>query len=128
MADWTILVSTLRYNCKLAQHNWTYYSLSGKPYALDMYHGEDSGHLIFFVNSRVIMIEFTQKDPKTFNFFIENQLIEFSIKREDRAYSYEVTPQNPEGSQEPEKLFTKHFWIPLIMLIIALNLLVIFLS
>lgn len=111
----------------MAQLNWTYYSLSGKPYALDMYHGEESGHMIFFVNSRVIMIEFKQKDPRTFNFFIENQLIEFSIQKEDEAYSYVVTPQLPKVSSEPEKIFTKHFWMAIILLIIALNLLAIIL-
>ena len=90
-----------------------------------MYHGDDSGHLIFFVNSNVIMIEFGQKEPRDFNFYIENQLIEFKIKKENKDYEYEVTPQKPPEVEVEEKLFTKHFWIPLILLIIALNLLLI---
>jgi hypothetical protein len=110
----------------VAQLNWTYYSLTGRPYALDMYHGEESGHLIFFVNSNVIMIEFGQKESRNFSFFIENQLIEFKIKKENSNYEYVVTPQKPPDVDVEEKLFSKHFWIPLILLIIALNLLVIF--
>ena len=110
----------------MAQLNWTYYSLTGQRYSLDMYHGDDSGHLIFFVNNNIIMIEFSQKESKSFNFYIENQLIELSIKREDSAYDYEITPQSPQEVEDGEKIFTKHFWIPLILLIIALNLLVIF--
>lgn len=109
----------------MAQLNWTYYSTSGRPYALDMYHGEVSGHLILFVNSNVTMIEFSQKEPCSFSFYIENQLIEFNIKKEKTEFKYELTPQKLPQVIGEEKLFTKHFWIPLILLIIALNLLVI---
>ena len=109
----------------MAQLNWKYYAPSGRPYALDMYHGETSGHLIFFVNSNVTMIEFNQKEPRTFSFYIENQLIEFNIKRETTKFEYELTPQKLPEVAIDEKIFTKHFWIPLILLIIALNLLVI---
>lgn len=90
-----------------------------------MYHGEDSGHLIFFVNSDVTMIEFSQKEPRSFNFYIENQLIEFNIKKESTQFEYVLTPQKIPEVADQEKIFTKHFWIPLILLIIALNLLVI---
>lgn len=92
-----------------------------------MYHGEKSGHLIFFVNSNITLIDFEQKSNKKYSFFIENQMIEFSIKKENVSYEYEVIPQEIPKVGEPEKLFTKHFWIPLIILIIALNLLFIIL-
>lgn len=111
----------------MAQMNWTYYSLTGSPYMIQMYHGDDSGHLILFVNGNMILIDFNRKEPKSFNFYIENQLIEFNIKREQEAYDYEVVPQPVPNHNEPEKIFTKHFWLPLIMLIIVLNLLFIIL-
>ena len=89
-----------------------------------MYHGDESGHLIFFVNSNIIMIEFSQTETKSYNFYIENQLIELNITKENSEYDYELTPQKMPELFNEEKIFTKHFWIPLIMLIIALNLLV----
>lgn len=107
----------------MAQLNWTYYSLTGKPYSIDMYHGDDSGHLMLFVNSEVVLIDFKQKKANTYNFFIENQLIELAIEKDSKTYDYTITPQKMPLLGEPEKLFTKHFWIPLILLIIALNLL-----
>lgn len=93
-----------------------------------MYHGDESGHLIFFVNSSIIMIEFSQTETKTFNFYIENQLIELNITKENSQYDYVLTPQKMPEVPNDEKIFTKHFWIPLIMLIIALNLLVMLLT
>jgi len=111
----------------MAQLNWTYYSLSGIPYILEMYHGEKSGHLIFFVNSNITIIDFNQKSEKKYSFYIENQMIEFAITKENVSYEYEVIPQQLPKVGEPEKIFTKHFWIPLILLIIALNFLLLIL-
>jgi len=105
----------------VAQLNWTYYSLSGSPYILEMYHGDESGHLIFFVNANIIIIDFNQKSDKNYSFFIENQMLEFAIKKKNQSYEYDVVPQIMPKESHPEKLFTKHFWIPLILLIIAIN-------
>ncbi len=92
-----------------------------------MYHGEDTGHLILFVNHQIILINFKQTKSRKISFFIENQLLELSIKKENERYSYEVVPQILTNQIEEEKIFSKHFWIPLILLIIVLNLLFIFL-
>jgi len=109
----------------MAQLNWRYYSLSGIPYSIDMYHGDDSGHLIIFVNSEIILINFTQKESKKYNFYIENQLVELDIEKNNNTYNYTLTPQNLQAEIPEEKTFDHHFWIPLILLILAINLLVI---
>jgi hypothetical protein len=108
----------------MAQLNWTYYSLTGIPYSIDMYHGDESGHLILFVNEEIILIDFEQHESNTHSFIIENQLLELSIKATNTAYDYVLTPQLPKSDNIPkEKYFDEHFWIPLIILIIAINLL-----
>lgn len=107
----------------MAQSNWTYYSLTGLPYLIEMYHGDDSGHLILFINGDIILIDFNQTVSKTYSFLVENQVLEFKISEEEKGFKYEVIPQLPQQHKSEEKIFTKHFWIPLIMLIIALNLL-----
>lgn len=87
-----------------------------------MYHGDDSGHLMLLVNSEIILIDFNRKDSHSYSFYIENQLLEFAIDEKDSEYDYVLTPQLPDSSHIPEeKYFDKHFWIPLIILIIALN-------
>jgi len=111
----------------LAQLNWTYYSLTGQPYIIEMYHGDESGRLILFVNSEIILIDFNQEERSKFSFFIENQLLELSINAIKDKYDYVLTPQMPEPNDAPEeKYFDEHFWIPLIILIIAVNLVLLF--
>jgi len=88
-----------------------------------MYHGDDSGHLILFVNSEIILIDFNQTKDNSYSFFIENQLLEFSIEKKSAAYNYLLTPQAPEKPEGiEEKILDEHFWIPLIIIIIAINL------
>ena len=87
-----------------------------------MYHGDDSGHLILFVNAEIILIDFNKKTEHTYSFYIENQLIKFEIKEKDDEYEYIVTPQPLPPYRPEEKYFDKHFWIPLIILILAINL------
>jgi len=79
-----------------------------------MYHGDESGHLILFVNGNIIQIDFKQLEEKTYNFLIENQLLELSISTEDSGFEYVLTPQRPIANEDVERTFDKHFWIPLI--------------
>jgi len=110
----------------MAQLNWTYFSLTGMPYSIDMYHGEESGHLILFVNSAIILIDFKQTESKKYSFFIEQQLLEFEIDKKQDTFEYIVTPQPLDWDIGPEKTFDKQFWITLLILIfiilIAFNL------
>ena len=111
----------------MAQLNWQYYSLSGQAYSIDIYHGDKSRHLIVFINSEIVLVEFDQKESKKFNFYIENQLIELALKETDAEFNYVVTPQIIEHEIVKEKTFDHHFWIPLILIIIIINLLFILL-
>jgi len=69
-----------------------------------------------------MQIEFNQKSSKTFSFIIDSQVIKLAISEEKGQYSYEVTPQIPTHPQDVEKTFDKHFWFPLIFLLVILNL------
>ena len=109
----------------MAQLNWTYYSLTGSRYLIEMYHGDDSGHLILFVNGEIIKIDFSQLVDTTHNFIIDQQLIEFKMTKKNGQFEYEVTPQTltpEEFEAKKEPIFSKHFWIPLIFLLVILNL------
>ncbi|MBT8231895.1 MAG: hypothetical protein HKO66_05520 [Saprospiraceae bacterium] len=107
----------------MAQLNWTYFSLTGFPYRIEMYHGDESGHLILFVNSNIIHIDFKQFGPTDYSFYIENQLLKLEIKGDLNPFDYVLTPQPiPRNAENEEKTFDEHFWIPLIVLIIAANL------
>ncbi len=109
----------------MPQLNWTYYSLAGTRHLIEMYHGDDSGHLILFVNGEIIKIVFSQVEDTTHSFIIDQQMIEFKMTKSGENFEYEVTPQTRESmglKTKKEPTFSKHFWIPLIFLLVILNL------
>ncbi len=105
----------------MAQLNWTYFSLTGLPYRIEIYHGDDSGHLMLFINNAIILIDFNQKETRTYNFLIEHQMLGLLIKKQEDKYEYTVTPQALDWDIEPEKTFAKHFWIPLSILLFLIS-------
>ena len=108
----------------MAQLYWKYYSLSGKPYIIQMYHGDDSGHLLLFVNGNILAIDFKQEVGSKRSFMIENQIIELEISQGEEKVEYIVTPQWPQPMESDEKFLGKPFWIPLILVLLILNLIV----
>ncbi len=85
--------------------------------------------MIVFVNSQIINIDFNQKEGDVYAFFIENQLLKLEIKLQNGEKEYVLTPQPLKTSVEnEEKIFDEHFWIPLIILIIAFNLIILFVT
>ncbi len=112
----------------MAQRNWTYYSRTGRPYLIQMYHGDESGHLMLFVNGRILSISFSQKEATNYSFSIEGQLLELKIDDEIEHFHYTMTPQPLDALEDESKTFDKHFWIPLIFLLLGLNLAFFFLK
>lgn len=83
--------------------------------------------MIVFVNSQIINIDFNQKEGDVYAFYIENQLLKLEIKDQNGQKEYVLTPQPLKNSVEnEEKIFDEYFWIPLIILIIAVNLIILF--
>lgn len=91
----------------MAQLQWTVPGLGGKQYLLGMYHGEDSGHLMVHCNNKVMLVDFGVKDAKEYSFFLDTELFELKITRENGAFAYDMihneevdTPHNRRREQE----------------------------
>ena len=110
----------------MPQLNWTYYSLTGLPYLIELYHGDVSGHVVIFVNGEIVQIDFEQLESTSYSFLIEQQLIDLEINKEDEKFEYIVTPQSPPAvaSEDPEieRKYVRHIWIGVIALLSIINL------
>ena len=51
-------------------------------------HGPTSGHLVVHCNSKIILIDFSILEDKTYSFFIEEELCELSIERKGDQFFY----------------------------------------
>ena len=51
-------------------------------------HGAESGHLMVYCNTNIVLIDFEILQSKTYSFFIEDELCELSIERKDDQFFY----------------------------------------
>ncbi|MEM0994518.1 MAG: hypothetical protein AAGI49_15870 [Bacteroidota bacterium] len=70
------------------QRYWNYHDRFGKKYQIGIYHG-DSGHLVIYCNASIITIDFNVLQPKTYTFFIGEELFNLSIKKENTDFEYD---------------------------------------
>ncbi len=76
----------------MAQYVWTYYTPLGRPYNVYIYHGEESGHVIVYINAGIIIIDFNQLESKKYHFALEHQLMELEMIKNEEGFEYVLTP------------------------------------
>lgn len=72
--------------------NWTYIADNGARHHVGLMHGPQSGHLLVYCNSRIMLIDFKILQNKTYSFFIEEELCELSIERKGDQFFYGFEP------------------------------------
>lgn len=85
----------------MAQVGWVYLDDFGGRHRVGIYHGDRSGHLVLHCDLRVIQVDFSVKESRTYSFFVEDELCEVSVVKEKEGFSYDFqvnkkidTPRN----------------------------------
>ena len=68
--------------------NWTYLADTGKKHHVGLMHGAESGHLLVYCDSNIILIDFKVLEDKTYTFFIDEQLCEITIEEKNGQFYY----------------------------------------
>ncbi|MBL7775290.1 MAG: hypothetical protein JNK89_04765 [Saprospiraceae bacterium] len=85
----------------MAQVGWVFLDDFGGQHRIGLYHGDSSGHVLLHCDLRVVQVDFSVKEPRTYSFFVEDELCEVSIYKEKEGFSYDFkvnkkvdTPRN----------------------------------
>lgn len=73
----------------MAQVGWIFLDQQGGRHRVGVYHGDQSGHLVIHCNLRIVQIDFSVKESRTYSFFIEDEFCEVRLVREKIGFSYE---------------------------------------
>ncbi|MEL7119571.1 MAG: hypothetical protein AAFO07_09025 [Bacteroidota bacterium] len=88
----------------MPQQNWTYISGSGHRYNVGLYHGNPSGHVVVHCNNQVTLIDFNVNDTKAYSFFIEEELLELKINKEENQFQYDfIVSEKKEAPKQKER-------------------------
>ena len=77
----------------MAQQNWQVNTGYGRDHIIGIYHGDQSGHLVVHCNNRVLLLDFNVLQPKSYKFFIDQELCELNIDRDQDQdqFCYDLT-------------------------------------
>ena len=94
----------------MSQFNWTYLAPSGKKHHVGLFHGDRTGHVLIYCNSKVVVVDFKVRESKSYSIFIEEELCEIEIERQNDRFVYSfdinkeiVTPLNRERKANDKK-------------------------
>jgi hypothetical protein len=72
----------------MAQIGWVFLDDHGGRHRVGLYHGDRTGHVLIHCESRIVQVDFSIKESRTYSFFIEDELCEIQMVKENGAFSY----------------------------------------
>ncbi len=75
----------------MSQIAWTYVDDDGYRHEVGLFHGDNSGHLLVYCNSRIVVIDFNVLTSKNYSFFIDEELCDVAIEEKEGKFSYGFT-------------------------------------
>ena len=89
---------------RVNQYQWTFLDNAARRHTLGIAHGARSGNLVVHCNAQIVKIDFSVLEPKTYSFFVEEELCHLAIegtREEGFQYNFHIdteadTPVNRE--------------------------------
>ncbi len=82
-------------------YTWTFVAGEGRNYNVGLFHSDKTGHLLIYIGSKIVTIDFRVFESKSYSFFIEDELCHIVLERKGNVmfYHFEVdkkadTPRN----------------------------------
>lgn len=82
-------------------YTWTYVAGEGRNYNVGLFHGNKTGHVLIYVGTKIVTIDFGVLDSKAYTVFIEDELCHIKLERRggEMYYFFEIdkkadTPRN----------------------------------
>ena len=107
-------------------YSWTYLGDNGRNYKVGLMHSPKSGHLVIYIGSKIVQIDFKVFESKDYSFFIEEELVHINLERRgnEMYFTFNIdkkvdTPRN----RFRHALERKHFY-HLLLFIAGMGLLV----
>lgn len=82
-------------------YTWTYLGDGGRNYRVGLLHSPKSGHLVIYVGSKIVQVDFKVFESKEYSFFIEEELVHINLERrgDEMFFTFNIdkkvdTPRN----------------------------------
>ena len=72
----------------MSQITWTYIDDEGSRHKIGLFHGDNTGHLLVYCNTRIVVIDFGVQSSKNYSFFINEELCDIEVEEKEGKFSY----------------------------------------
>lgn len=94
----------------MAQIAWNVRSSNGLLFAVGLFHGDETGHVMLYCNSQIVQVDFSVQQSKSYKLLLNDELCAVYIdKAPDGSYSYRCeldleadTPLNKSRKEKAE--------------------------
>lgn len=110
----------------MAQLFWQIPNEKGPEYQLGLFHGEQSGHLLLYCGTKILRIDFSIFQDKTYSFFLGETMYELHLKRQKTGINYQLKNAesgeylSPYPSSAEEKGFPSDKYIVIMISVIII--------
>ena len=73
----------------MSQWRWTFYDPHEGTQTLGLYHGEESGHVMIYLNHQVVIIDFMVHQSKSYSIVVNDLLVKLNLNESDGLFSYD---------------------------------------
>ena len=77
----------------MSQWRWTFYDPHEGTQTLGLYHGEESGHVMIYLNDQVVIIDFMVHHSKSYSLMVNDLLLKLNLKECNGQFSYDFEGQ-----------------------------------
>jgi hypothetical protein len=75
----------------MSQSTWLYSDKNGTDYEINIYHGDESGHILIYVNDKIMQIDFGIFNAQNYTFLIDDVLFELSVYAAPDGFEYRLS-------------------------------------
>ncbi|HJW28168.1 MAG TPA: hypothetical protein VJ508_02845 [Saprospiraceae bacterium] len=72
----------------MSQFTWTYIDDNGLQHRVGLFHGDNTGHLMIYCNTRIVVIDFCVTTSKNYSFFINDELCDIAVEESEGKFLY----------------------------------------
>lgn len=97
----------------MAQCNWTYIGDNGKKFHVGLFHGPKTGHVLIHCNKKVVQIDFSVLESKTYSLFLDEELCEIDLERKEGyrfSYEFRINKEVDTPRNRQRKAIEKKHW------------------
>jgi hypothetical protein len=96
----------------LAHCTWTLVGGEGRNHQVGLYHGQRTGHVMIYCGSKIMQIDFSVLQSKTYSFFIEDEFCEIKLERKGDTfyYTFEINKEVDTPLNRHRKKLNRKHW------------------